>query len=538
MIIRNPYNFVSKHYKIINLILLLPMLYLLFKFGDIAEFFRDFVKAGYSTPETNFADSYVTGLAFLVPFLMLIITGTLYIICATKKKKVIYYLASAFYYAILLLAALLFRSTMESIQRVAIDETFANFVRDCANLSVYPMYVLMVIGASKGLGFNFRTLRFDNNADLQIKEDDDENIELRIGSEDNSLKKNLVHLIRELKYYILENKFVFTCLSVVAGIGIVVMLFLNFQVYNKTYTVNQAFSMDNFTLSLKDSYITNVDYRGNEFEDGKYYLAVKIGIENRGKAAAIESSNFRIFAGNDELYPSYDRSAMFVDVGKPYTGQEIPRTDEEHPGEEFVFVYALTEKQVRSSYQMRILNGLTHKEGKLITRYKKINIKPTNITKLETMDPISSNKELSLKGSMLGDTKYQLNSLKVVTDYRYEIETCTNNVCSKTSDIVTPSNGGYLVVIEDDITWDENISYYKNSNTDFYEDYAMLSYQYNIFSGVNSGDNNYHVTALKNKTPKGLKDVKVYEVSSTMNKAIKINLLLRIRNRVYTIEVK
>ncbi len=39
MIIRNPYGFIAKHYKIINILLIIPIIYLTLKFGDVATFF-------------------------------------------------------------------------------------------------------------------------------------------------------------------------------------------------------------------------------------------------------------------------------------------------------------------------------------------------------------------------------------------------------------------------------------------------------------------------------------------------------------------
>jgi len=38
MIIRNPYSFVAKHHRIINLLLIIPMIYLIFKFFSMLFF--------------------------------------------------------------------------------------------------------------------------------------------------------------------------------------------------------------------------------------------------------------------------------------------------------------------------------------------------------------------------------------------------------------------------------------------------------------------------------------------------------------------
>ena len=537
MVIRNPYSFISKHYKIINLLLLIPILYLALKFGDIAEFFRDYVKANYVVYESDYATSYVTGFTFLVLIVMLIINASIYLVCLTKRKSIWYFLVASVYYVILLVLALFFRVTMENMQLTTIDQTFANFVRDCANLCVFPAYFLFVVGLAKGVGFNVRTLRFDNNAELIIADNDDENIELRLGREDKSLKKVLVHMIRELKYYVLENKFVFTCFSVVALIGIGVTLFLNFQVYNKTYTVNQALEMDRFTISLKDSYLTNVDYHGNQISD-KYYLAVKLGIINNGKATSIDSSNFRIYLDNESIYPSYDRASRFIDIGSIYQGEIIPNV-KKFAGGEYVLVYELTKSQVKNSYQMRILNGLTRKGNKLIKRYKKINIKPTNLLKQEIIkDVYKVGSEVSFKKSMIGETIYKLKSIKFVDHYNYVYKNCAGSNCYDASGVLVPRPGNSLAIIEDEIKWDDRSSYYKNSNLDFYGDFVSLSYQYNLLSGIELNDDKYNISTMMNVTPNGLENVKVYEVSSSIINSKKINMLIKIRNKIYTIEIK
>ena len=89
MIIRNPYSFVAKHHRIINLLLIIPMVYLIFKFGDIATFFKDYIAQGYTTHETNFVESYITGLAYLAITFMIIANILLYLIFASKKKEVL-----------------------------------------------------------------------------------------------------------------------------------------------------------------------------------------------------------------------------------------------------------------------------------------------------------------------------------------------------------------------------------------------------------------------------------------------------------------
>lgn len=537
MIIRNPYNFIVKHYKLIHLLLLVPMLYLALKFGDIAGFFSDYIAQGYSTPETNFADTYVTVLMFAVTAIMIVVNIILYFIFASKKKNNLYYGISIIYYVVLIVGMILFGSSMSSIERDSLDPTFANFVRDCSFIAYLPMYALMVVNIIKGIGFNIRTFRFDNNSDLKINEDDDEEIEIRVGSENNSLKKNVVHLVRELKYYVLENKFVFSCIGVVLLLIVGYVTYTNYQVYNKTYASNQAVKLNTFSLSVKESYLTNVDYQGNIIAADKYYLAIKMGVENPSAtlATSIDSSYFRLYIGDTIIYPSYDRSARFIDIGQTYQGEELSPKE----ADEFVFVYELNKDQIKSSYQIRILTEApVIKNDKLVSKYKKINIKPQDIIKESNIGTASLGKEITLKDTTLRNTKYTLKKMDVLTSYQYTYKMCsTNDTCSDIADTVVPSGGNALIVIEDEIIWDETTSYYKNSKKDFYSDFATITYQFNVFSGRDSGDK-VVTTTLKNITPKSITGKKIYEVPSTLLNADKIDMNIKIRNKTLTINVK
>ena len=308
--------------------------------------------------------------------------------------------------------------------------------------------------------------------------------------------------------------------------------YLNYQVYNKSYTINQAFSLNNFSLSLKDSYITNIDYRGNIISKDKYYLAIKIGIHNNGAATSIDKSNFRIYINNDEIYPSYDKSSRFIDIGKIYQGEIINNNE----GHDYVFVYELTEKQIKNNYQMRILNDLRNDKGKLSKKYKKINIRPTNLLKKEELGEVSKNKVIDLQSTMLYNTKYALKRFDLVAGYQYNYEICDLNNCEEFKNTIVAQGGKALVVIEDKIGWDKTTSYYLNSEKDFYQDFATIEYSYQLSTGMNKVKT--QTTTLKNVTPSALKDKKVYEVPGTLLDAKKINMILTIRNKKIIINIK
>lgn len=534
MIIKNPYAYIAKHYKVINLLLLIPTVYLLIQMTGVAGFFEAYVLADYSTTQTELVATYIPTLTLIAPIATAIIHLVIWIILTLKKKKNYYHAISAGYHFILFLGLVFFYSSMLNIEMKNMTSTFASFLRDISDLCIYPIYILIVMGAVNVVGLNIKTLRFDKHEDLKVTEEDEEDIEVKVGTDNNDTKRRIVHILRELRYYVIENKAIFGILIIVLILMIGYKAYLNYQVYNKTYNSNQSFVLDNFALSVKDSYITQVDYRGRVIAKNKYYLAVKIGIHNQSvESKIIDSGVFRLYVGDKVIYPIYEKSSRFVDIGAPYQGEAI-LSDQ---AKDYVFVYELTEKQLQNSYEMRILNGLTVENAELQAAYKKINIRPEYLTSLVEKSPKKEGEKLSLDSSTLKNTKYTLNDIKVVTNYKYSYRMCeTEKSCFNVQDTIIPSGGKVLMIIDDTIKYDETSAYYAFDEKNFYEDFVTLEYTFDIKSGKNAGP----VTQIGNVidvTPTALEDVKIYEVPGNVINAYKLSLQITIRNQFYTIKV-
>ena len=534
MIVKNPYKILVKNYRVINLLLLIPVIYLLFTFTDLAEFFRMYVDSKYYTSETDLAALYIPAITMIAAVGTAVLHFVVWLLLTLKKKKSYYHIISAGYLLVLFIALVFFYTSLLNIEMGRVDNTFANFLRDISDLVIYPIYILVVMGGINVVGLNIKSLRFDKHEDLKISEEDEEDIEIKVGSDSNATKKRFVHVARELKYYVIENKAILAII-IVAVIGMFgYKAFVNYQVYNKAYNVNQAFELDNFALSVKESYITPYDYSGRVITPNKYYLAIRIGIENKGKETAIAKDVFRLNLGNEELFPSFDKGSRFVDIGIPYTGDVI-RQNEAH---DYVFIYELTEKQLKASYEMRILNDLRVEENSLRASYKKIKVRPKYLSELEKRSTKKTKEKITFSDSTLKNTHYTLKSVKVQPSYKYSYELCyTERNCVNVEDILVPAGGKMLMIVEDEIDYDNASSYTKYDKKNFYEDFVSVQYTFNLKTGNNTGTHT-QIANVRDVTPKKVEGIKIYEVPSNIQNAETINFLITIRNQQYTIKVK
>ena len=506
------------------------MTFLLLNFRDISKFFRVYEK-NLTAGKSMAAGNYITVYTYLALLFLLIVNITIMSLMKSKRKSIKYYLASTLYYIFLLAITLVFFATFNAIDKGTPDATVISLVSSLALLAVLPSYVLILITVTQAVGFNYKTFRFDKTNDLQITDEDEEEVELKLIKNDGTAKRNLVHSLRELKYYALENKGIFTLIGIVLILVIIISLYLEFQVYNKRYNLYQAFTLDSFTMTIKESYITDVDYSGKPVIDGSYYLAVKIAIFNKtNKPASIGKENFRLFYGDDAVYPTYDVSNRFIDIGQNYEGLLIAPQS----GDDYVLVYVLTEEQLKSKYKLKILSSLKQEPGKLIPSYKIINIKPKNIISANKLKDKKVGDTINLSDTFLGKTKYTLQSLYYANSYLYEYEQCTTiSGCITRKSSIMPKSGNVLLVIKDAIEWDTTTPYYKHNTKDFYRDFTSLEYTYKTSTGKKI---DYNVS-LTNVTPATLSGVKLYEVGNLAIRSSDVKLKVQVRNSSFYIKL-
>lgn len=533
MIVQNPYKVLVKNYRIINLLLLIPIIYLLFTFTDIATFFQEFTDADYYTSQTDLAELYVPIVTMVVSIVTAIAHFIVWVLFSIKKKKNYYHIISAGYLLVMFLGLVFFHTSMLNIEMGNVENTFANFLRDISDLLIYPIYILIVMGGINVVGLNIKTLRFDKHSDLRLTEEDEEDIEIQVGSDNNETKRRLVHAIRELKYYVIENKIILAIIVATLIGAVVFKAFLNYQVHNPTYSQNRSFALDNFSLSVKESYITQLDYSGRVITKDKYYLAIKMGIHNQGSETTISKDVFRIMIGDEIIYPSYDKGSRFVDIGVPYTGKKVLANE----AKDYVFVYELTEKQLKSSYEMRIISDLSVDDKGLTASYKKIKIRPLYLSEIEKHPVKKIKDKITFSDSTLKKTTYTLEKVKINQSHKYTYEICyTERNCNVVEDLLVASGGKVLMIIEDDISFDSTTSYSSFEEKNFYENFVTVEYTFDIKTGQNPGPVT-QVGNVRDVTPKQMTDKKIFEVPANVASSYKLNFHIKIRNQLYTIKV-
>ena len=84
MVLRRPYAFLIKHFKLIHIILFILFAYITFKANNIVTFFKDYIlyNGSVGIEMTNYINTFI----YIAIFLILIMSITIYYLMKYKKK--------------------------------------------------------------------------------------------------------------------------------------------------------------------------------------------------------------------------------------------------------------------------------------------------------------------------------------------------------------------------------------------------------------------------------------------------------------------
>lgn len=533
MIIRKPFKFLIRYFKIINLVILIFLSFITYKCGLLSVFFKNYISSGYLTNETSLASKYIGIFLPITILIVILLSLSIYILFKIKDKEKEYriYLYIIIYYLILFFISFITRSILNTYELTEIATSTALMYRDLSRFFFYPNFFFIFFIFLNTIGFNLRRFEFiDLKDEIDEEEEDNALIELNVGFESYKLKRTFHRTLRELKYYIIENKVVFKIIGVL--IAIIFFFFLGKWLINlnKVVKTTESFNHQNFNISITDSILTTLDYQGNTIKDNTYFLAIKVHTTNTStKSLTLDTDNFWLDMGSYYIYPTLDRSGKFIDLGEPYFGEKIP-SKETH---DYILVYELTTKEVKQSYNIKILDTIKYTDGVANPKYKQINLTPKKITQITTNDTYNIGDYLLLNNTKLLNTSVRINDYYQTSIYNYKYSYCQNDICNEKLGVISTANdtSKTLLVLDSEINIDNNSSYKQFKKTsNFYEDFTTI--EYNLY------DKTYISKVVDKTSPNDLSSLTVLEVDYNISKASNITLIITVRNERYKIILK
>ena len=321
MILRRPYAFLIKHFRLIHLILFALLAIITYNASTVLNFFKDYITANGNMEILS--SNYINAFIYIAPIIIIGLSISIFYLMKYKDKPRLYYI-------ILIIVSVLCTGVytylylnIRSLETTTVSARIIRLYRDIARSNFYVLFVMCIPTLIRGLGFDIKKFNFSKDLkELNLSEEDSAEVEVSIDVSSNGLKRTGRRTLRELKYYYVENKFF---INIILGtlILILVMLFpFNKYVVNRDLKEGEVLGTSAFNIKVTDSYLTD---RKRISKDNSYVI-LKVSVIGKVNKYSLDLDHFVLEGKNNKYVPSQKFYLYFNDIGTGYRNNILDTT--------------------------------------------------------------------------------------------------------------------------------------------------------------------------------------------------------------------
>lgn len=521
MVLKKPYAFLIKNFKKIHILLLLIMLFVVYKTNAVFNFFSNYVISSVGFYESTLAKTYISSFLYIACIFIILLAIVVFVLMKIKEKPTKLYFFIVLTYIFTIILFYIDSGNLRTIVFQQLSPRASRFNRDLNLMAIIPQVILTILVFVRAVGFNIKKFNFSKDIEeLQIQVSDNEEFEVTIGTDSGKLGRAVRRNKRELKYFYIENK------AMIIGIILTIILAFSGSIYYKinvidiVYNQNEVVRLNNISYKVEGLYESNLDHRGVKIGEGKHkFLILDLKTYNGNEEERkINMYNMRIVIGDNIYLPTKKEANYFKDIGVGYENFKLKGNGQDR----YIFVYKVLTEDLEKDMMLRYADHVVFTRTELITKYIKFNVKS------EPIDEFSSFKKADLKSevyyglSNIKETKLTINEVDFNDKYTYKNGEKTSQI-NELMDNMTIMKISYNYKPDPKILGIGTFS-------ELLEEYGTIKYY---------KDNKSYTLKYKDLTPFKYKENDVYlSVPSEMVNASSIELIFTIRNKIYSHTLK
>lgn len=518
MIVKKPYAFFIKNFKLFHLIIFILSSILLYRTSAIYDFLKVYNKTGQNVVGKELTSSLFSPWLYIMIAVLIAVNIVIILILIKKEKPYMYYIMNILLYIAVLFMYIIDNGIINYMEKMLVAAKTTLAIRDITNIARLLQTVSVIFYLIRATGFDIK--KFDFVRDLQglnISEEDSEEIEVGLEFEKNEFVRKINRNIRNTKYYYNENKFILN-IVIVSFIAIVLFLiYLGTDKYDRVYNENQIVSARLINLGVKESTVITKDYKNDKIvPDEKAIVAVKV----TAKGKEFQTSRMPLTINGMQYYHTSEYDKSLIDLGNVYINQKL--TDE---FEDYLLVYIIPESESNSQMTFKYVDNINYKRGETITDSLDIKLNPKYPEKIK-----QNSIEYQLNNEIeINDYKINVNNYEIKDKFINTYNSCINiNECYDFNEIIVPSvsdKDKALIRIEGTLDYSETVNNIKTLG-DYISTYGNIEYTI---------DGNTYKSELNEKkaVKTAQKNVFYIEVDKTALNSNNIKLSFNIRNNSY-----
>ena len=529
MIIRKPYAFLIKNFRLIHGLLFVLLTFIFIKSIEISTFFSSYATQHYFTNTATLVSDHVNFLVLIAPIFIIILSSIIYYLLSIKNKNRKAYLFIVIFYLILFIYFIYMMNVFSNLQNNALNVETVRALRDISIIVLIPQILFIFLMISRTLGFNLKQFEFKKDLEeLQIDTTDYEEVEITLGKNNYKYLRTFKKMLRETKYYIEENKFFVTIILSIFVLSISIAVYVNIRVTNIKYEVNQSIYANTMWYTVKEVYVSTKDTSGKIIDNDSQYIIVQVEIDNKSNMRYdLSRELFRLKINKNDILPKFNLNKEFIDLGKTY----YPMTIDAGEVKIVNVIFEIDNKEEQKEYLFRI-NNLENLYA-ADTQYKDIIVIPKNIDKVTDIEEYSLQDNIELDNELFGNTSFIINDYEIKDSYKDNYVYCYKKNCYDKTYTIKPSDIKKKVLKLDyslNIDQDSFVSNIIKESSDIFEYFGNLKYKYLTKEYEDKLD------IIKTEHTKN--GAIYFEVPSNITEADTINIIFNIRNKNRSITLK
>lgn len=330
MILRRPYAFLIKNFRLIHILLFILFGYITYKANSVLSFFKDYIKNnGNIVIDVN---EYYSFFIFVAVIGIIILSVIIFLLMRYKKKPRLFYviiILSSIMSSVILLY--LFNG-IEMMGVTAVSGRQVRFYRDISRINFWLVFATSMPVLIRGLGFDVKKFNFNKDLqELKLEAKDNEEVEIDADLSSDGVVRGARRLLREAKYYYFENKLIINIILGIVGFILILMFPFNTFVINRSLNEGEILQTEKFNIKVEDSFVSE----RNRTSKNNSYVVVKISVIGKIKKYNLDLDEFVLNGKKNNYVPSMKYYYYFTDIGKGYRNN-ILNTDNYT---EYILVY-------------------------------------------------------------------------------------------------------------------------------------------------------------------------------------------------------
>ena len=348
MILRRPYAFLIKHFRLIHLILFMLFVYITYKANGMLSFFNEYIV--YNGNMEIISSNYISYYMFVAVFFIVVISIVIYFLMRYKKKPKLLYVLLVLVSVLSLIAFIYLYSNIKILETTIFSGREIRLFRDISRVNYWVLFISCIPLLIRGLGFDIKKFNFSSDLkELNLKDEDREEVYVNVEVNADTLKRTGRKWSRELGYYYKENRLIINIILVIVGLVVLFIFPFNKYVINRDLNEGEILGTSNFNIRINESYISD----RNRISKNNSYVILKVDVIGKTNKYILDLDEFVLEGKNNKYVPSLKYYYYFSDLGIGYRNNVLNTS----AYKEYLFIYNIKNEDRDSEFIFKYIDS-------------------------------------------------------------------------------------------------------------------------------------------------------------------------------------